>query len=237
MHFADTQSPQKHTIPTIYRLHRWFFAASIILGTGATIVLIATNPGYYGSRNGELALIAAFATAPPLMAQLYFIAGAIVGYMLPLGLLVMAWLAMRRSPWLASIAALVVFIGVFPLVVFTGQDSLGYEVARMGSTPLLLTLVQRFIADGVMGYYNIVFIPGTILGPMLVGIALWRARAVPIWAAVLITFSRLLVFVYPFLPGLPGIYVQLPSAVVLFIGSLPAAMAVFKAPSERSQST
>ena len=235
MSFVAHQSPQKNTPPMIYRLHRWFFAACIVLGTGATIVTLATNPGYYSSQNGELALIAALATANPLMVQTYFIAGAIVGYTLPLGLLAMAWLAMRRSPWLASVAALVVIIGVFPLVVFTAQDSLGYEIARMGSNPVLLTLAQRFINDGVMGYYNIVFIPGTILGPTLIGIALWRARAVPTWAAILITVSRLLVFVYPFVPGLPGIYVQLLSWVLLFIGSLPAALAMLKVPYKERQ--
>src|SRR6266568_3410355 len=228
MSFLAHKSQQKNSAPLIYRLQRWFFAACIVLGTGATIVVLATNPGYYSSQNGELALIAALATANPLMVQIYFIAGAVVGYTLPLGLLAMAWLAMRRAPWLASIAALVVIIGVFPLVVFTGQDTLGYEIARMGSDPVLLTLAQRFINDGVMGYYNVVFIPGTILGPTLIGIALWRAHVVPVWAAILVTISRLVVFIYPFFQGLPGIYVQLPSAVLLFIGSIPAALAILK---------
>lgn len=228
MSSVEDQPQQEQSTPLLSRLHRWFFAACIVLGTGATIVVLASNPGYYGSQNGELALIAALATANPLMVQAYFIAGTVVGYTLPLGLLAMAWLAMRRSPWLASIAALVVIIGVFPLVIFTGQDAVGYEIARMGSSPVLLTLAQRFIHDGVMGYYNIVFIPGTLLGPTLIGIALWRARAVPLWAAILIIVSRLLVFVYPFVPGLPGIYVQLPSSVLLFIGSIPAALAILK---------
>src|SRR5215471_909067 len=104
MSSGEYRSHVERSVPLIYRLHRWFFASCIVLGTGATMVVLASNPGYYGSQNGELALIAALAKAPPVMVQTYFISGAVVGYTLPLGLLTMAWLAMRRSPWLASIA-------------------------------------------------------------------------------------------------------------------------------------
>ncbi len=86
-----------------------------------------------------------------------------------------------------------------------------------------------------MSYYSAMFLVGTILGPFLIGIALWRARAVPIWAAVLITFGRLLTFLYPFLRDLPGIYIQLLSWTPLFIGSIPTALAVLKVPGTGSE--
>jgi hypothetical protein len=105
---------------------------------------------------------------------------------------------------------------------------------RTGSNPLLITMVKQFNNDGVMSFYNIVDVPGVVLGPALIGSALWRARAVPIWAAVLVTLSRLLVFLFPFVPSLPGVYLQLPSCILLFIGSLPAALAVLRAPRNES---
>ncbi|HET7640886.1 MAG TPA: hypothetical protein VFK47_19410, partial [Ktedonobacteraceae bacterium] len=142
---------------------------------------------------------------------------------------------MRRSPWLASIVTLVVFISIFPVAAFSAQDALTYDLAHMGSNPLFVTIAQQFNNDGVMSYYNAMFIVGTVFAPTLIGIALWRARAVPMWAAILITFSRLLVFVYPFVPGLPGIYVQVLSWVPLFIGSIPAALAMLKVPYNESQ--
>ncbi|HEX6551465.1 MAG TPA: hypothetical protein VF026_01790 [Ktedonobacteraceae bacterium] len=100
-----------------------------------------------------------------------------------------------------------------------------------------MTIAQQFNNDGVMSYYNAMFIVGTVFAPMLIGIALWRARVVPIWAAVLITFSRLLVFLYPIVPGLPGIYIQLLTWGLLFIGSIPAALAMPKIPYNASQRT
>jgi hypothetical protein len=87
-----------------------------------------------------------------------------------------------------------------------------------------------------MSYYNAMFIVGTVFAPMLIGIALWRARAVPTWAAVLILISRPLVFLYPSVQSfIPAVYVQLLSWLLLFIGSIPAALAMLKRPSNESQ--
>ena len=180
-------------------------------------------------------MVATFGTANTVMMQTHLIAGVFAVYLLPLSLLSMAWLAIRRSPWLASIVTLVVFIGIFPVAAFSAQDALTNDLAHMGSNPLFLTIAQRFNDDGVMSYYNVMFILGTVLAPALIGIALWRARAVPMWAAILITFSRLLVLLYPLVPSLPGIYIQLLSWVLLFIGSIPAALAMVKVPYNESQ--
>ena len=235
MSVLKNQSVQGNTTPLVYRLQRLFFAACIVLGIVATLVLVVTSPQYYSLQNGVAVMVATFGTANTVMIQTHLIAGVFAVYLLPLSLLSMAWLAMRRSPWLASIVTLVVFIGIFPVAAFSAQDALTYDLAHMGSNPLFLTIAQQFNNDGVMSYYNAMFILGTVFAPALIGIALWRARAVPMWAAILITFSRLLVFLYPLVPSLPGIYVQLLSWVLLFIGSIPAALAMVKVPYNESQ--
>jgi len=228
MSFATNQSQQEKTVPLIYRFQRLFFAACIVLGILATLTLVATSPQYYSLQNGVAVMVATYATANTVLMQIHFLAGVFTVYLLPLSLLTMTWLAMRRSPWQASIVMLVVFISTFPFAAFSAQDALTYDLAHMGSNPLFVTIAQQFNDDGIMSYYNNMFVVGTVLGPTLIGITLWRARAVPIWAAVLITFGRLLVFFYPFLPGLPGIYIQLVSWVPLFIASIPAALVMLK---------
>src|SRR5215469_2039871 len=229
------QSPQEKAVPLIYRLHRWFFAACIVLGMVVTLVLVATSPQYYSLQNGVAVMVATFATANTVMIQAHLLSGVLAVYLLPVSLLAMAWLAMRRSPWLASLVTLIVFISIFPVAAFSAQDALTYDLAHMGDNPLFVTIAQQFNNDGVMSYYNAMFIVGTVFAPMLIGIALWRARAVPIWAAVLITFGRLLVFLYPLVPGFPGIYIQLLSWGLLFIGSLPAAFAMLKRRDEQAK--
>lgn len=236
MNRMEKHSQQKKSVPVIYRLHRWFFAASIVLGMAATLVMVLTNPGYYNSLTGEAGLLAGYASASVVMVQIHFIFSVITFYLLPVGLLVMAWLAMRRAPWLASIGAFLIFLGMFPLpAAGAAVESLTYEVVRMGSQPLLITMIHQFNNDGIISFYTLVDVPGIVFGPVIIGIALWWARAVPIWAAVLITFSRLVVFLFPFFPSLPGVYLQSLSCVLLLIGSIPAALAVLRAPRNESQ--
>lgn len=223
-------------VPVIYRLQRWFFAASIVLGTAATCVMVVANPGYYSAQTGEGPMLAAFGTASSVMIQLHLIFSVIAFYLLPLGLLAMAWLAMRRSPWWASIGAFLIILGMLPLPAFAAQAALNADIVGMGSGSLLTDLALRFNNDGVMSYYNIVDVPGIVFGPALIGVALWRSRAIPRWSAALVTLSRLIVFIYPFFHSLPGVAIQLPSCLLLFIGSLPAAWAVVRAPHNENQS-
>lgn len=237
MSSGENQSHTEKSVPLIYRLHHWFFATSIVLGIVATLVLVATSPQYYSLQNGVAVMVATFATANAVLIQAHLLSGVLAVYLLPVSLLAMAWLAMRRSPRLASIVMLIVFISIFPVAAFSAQDALTYDLAHMGNNPLFVTIAQQFNNDGVMSYYNAMFIVGTVFAPMLIGIALWRVRVVPIWAAVLITFSRLLVFLYPIVPGLPAIYIQLLSWGLLFIGSIPAALAMLKIPYHASQRT
>lgn len=229
MDFVDKQLPQR-TVPLIYRMQRLFFAVCIVLGMVAPLALVITSPQYYSSQNGVAVMVTTFSTASSVLMQVHFLAGVFTVYLLPLSLLLMTWLAMRRSPWLASIIMLIVFISTFPLAAFSAQDALTYDLTRMGSNPLFLMIAQRFNDDGVMSYYNVLFIVGTVPAPMLIGIALWKTRVVPIWAAVLITFGRLLVFVYALFPGLPGVAVQIPSWSLLLIGSIPVAIAMLRLP-------
>ncbi len=230
------QSSQEKAIPAIYRLQRMFLALSIVLGPAFGLAAIVIGPGYSSTQNGPASMLALFATANPIQLQVSTICGVIGSYLLPVGLGTLAWLAMRRAPWWASIAMLLVIIGVFPFPAFNAQNALTWDLARMGSNPLFVTIVQRFNDDEVMSYYNAAFLLGTILGPVLIGIALWRARAVPIWASLLIVISRPLVFFYLLVQSfIPAVYIQALTWLLLLIGSIPAALAVLRVPYHESQ--
>ncbi len=230
MSFVENQSQQNNTVPIIYRLQRLFFAVSIVLGTAAILVAAFANPPYYGSQQGIATAIATNATDSDLMDQTHLVAQLIAAYLLPLGFLAMAWLANRRSPWLASIGAFITLLGFLPLALYVGQDALFYDIARWGSNPQFVDLAQRWNNDGIMAYYGIMFGLGTVFGPTLLGIALWRSRAIPVWAAICLTFSRLPVFLFPFVSYHVESAIVLAGVVLLFIGSIPAALAVLSAP-------
>jgi hypothetical protein len=218
-----TQERQESAI--IYRLQRNFFALCIVLGPAFGLAAVLTGPGYYSTSNGPVAALAATRAASTVQLQVSVIISTIATYLFPVGLLAMGWLAMRRAPWWASAAMLAVFIGVFPFPAFIAQNQLYWDLARIGNDPIFDTIVQRFNDDGVMGYYSAVFLLGTVLGPVLIGVALWRARVVPLWAAVLILIGRPLIFLYPLLQGvIPAVYVQAFTWLPLVIGSIPAAL-------------
>ncbi|RAQ94056.1 hypothetical protein [Thermogemmatispora tikiterensis] len=226
------QSQPEGAVPAIYRLHRLFLALCVVLGPLFALAMASLGPGYSSTKSGPVVALALTRTASATQLQISTLISVIGAYLIPVSLLTMAWLAMRRAPWLATIAMLVVFVGVFPLPAFVAQSALNWDLARMGNNPLFDVIVQRFNDDGVMSYYNAAFVVGTILGPALIGIALWRARVVPIYAAVLISASRLLVFSYLIVQSfIPAVYIQSITWLVLFIGSIPAALAVWKRPS------
>jgi hypothetical protein len=207
-------------------LYRWFFVVSIILGLLATLVAILTNPPYYGSEGGVATAISTNATSSDLMDQAHVISEVVASYLLPIAFLSMAWLAMRGAPLLATIGAALAFLGLTPLAVFAGEDSLYYDIARAGAGPALVAMAQRFNCDGVMNYYNLMFVVGTVLAPVFIGAALWRARVIPAWAAICLIFGRLPVFLFPFVPYHALIIILMVGFVALFVGSIPATVAL-----------
>jgi len=217
---------QQHAAPLIYRLQRLFFAACILIGSAAILVAAFANPPYYGSKPGVASAVATNATDSNLMDQTHVVAQLVAAYLLPLGFLTMAWLANRRSPWLASIGAFISLLGFLPLALYVGQDALYYDIARMGASAQSVDLAQWWNSHGVMSFYGTVFGPGTVLGPTLIGIALWRARAIPVWAAICLVLSRLPVFLFFAVPYHVASGLVLGGVVLLLIGSIPPALAV-----------
>jgi hypothetical protein len=207
-------------------LYRWFFALSIVLGTAAVLVAVLTNPPYYGSQSGVAAAIATNATSSDLMDQTHIIAEVVASYLLPLGFLAMAWLALPRAPLLATIGGAVAILGLLPLAVFAGEDSFYYDIARAGAGPAFVDMAQRFNGDGVMTYYNLMFVVGTVLAPIFIGAALWRAQVIPAWAAICLIFGRLPVLLFPVVSYHVLIIILMVGVLALFVGSIPAAVAL-----------
>src|SRR5207247_8220666 len=78
---------------------------------------------------------------------LHFIGGIAASFFLPLGYLGMSLLGMRRSPWLATIAAALSLVGWIPWSALIGIDDLAYDIAQVGNSPPLAALWLRFTGD------------------------------------------------------------------------------------------
>ncbi|GEM_PF-3578536 len=99
-------------------------------------------------------------------------------------------------------------------------------MTRVGADTLIPTLGQAYAAAWEVVAMHGGWVPGHLLGYLLLGIALARARVIPQWAAWLIIVSPLLMGPIAYGTGL-GL-LQVLGYVLVFIGSVPAALAALK---------
>ena len=211
-------------IPAFFKAQRIFIAICMFLPP-LLLILELSTAGILNPANGHEA-IANFATiSSPI--GLHFALVIIASLLFVFGFLGMAWLAMSRSPWLASIGGALSLMGTMTFAVFIAQDDMTYDMAQLGSSTSYVALWDRFNGDIVMTVYLVLFIVGIVLGPLLLGIALGRARVIPLWAASVLVLSRLILII-AFPAHIDSRYVDPISYALLFLGSIPAALAMLR---------
>ena len=222
--------PSAHTSlsarPAYLKIQRAFFAVCLILGPVLMILSVFLNPDRTVDSNAGSAVIAARMAADTDLSPLDFFIMVTAVFLLPFGALGMTWLAMRRSPWLASIGGFLSITGFIAFVVFVGQVVQSRLMAQMGGGQQLITLWDRFNTDPVIAAYLYIFIIGNLIGPMLLAIGLRRARLIPAWAAwALILRAPIQVAGFPTHIGLS---IEFVTFGLLLLGSIPIALALLK---------
>lgn len=211
-------------MPVSFKVQRIFSALCMMLPFPLLILEIVTA-GNLNPANGSIAIANVATMSLPI--PLHFALVIIGTFLLLFGFLGMASLSMSRSPWLASIGGALSLIGTMTTVAFIAQSDMTYNMAQLRSSPQFIALWDRFNGDAVMTVFLDLFIVGFVVGPILLGIALGRARVIPLWAASAIVLSRLLLII-AFPAHLNSSYVEPVAYVLFFLGSIPAAPAVLK---------
>ncbi len=99
-------------------------------------------------------------------------------------------LAQRRAPVL-SLLAVGLLVPSFVLLFFGSGDTTLRVLAGSGlDTATAARLYDQSAAIAPMTLSIVFFVVGHIVGTVLLGFALWRARAVPTWAAVAVIVSQ-----------------------------------------------
>ncbi len=204
--------------PAYLRLQRLFFAVSLVLGPAVMILGLLFSPTR--TANGS-AVIAAQMTAETGLSPVTFVTTVLALFLLPFGALAMTLLAMRRSPWLATIGGFLTLSGVVALIVFVGQEVLMRLMAGMGGGPQLVILWDRFNTDPIITTFLYIFVIGYLVGPVLLAIALGRTRLIPIWAAGAIIL-RTPIQIGGFVSHI-GLSIEIVTYGLLLIGSIPIA--------------
>lgn len=148
----------------------------------------------YSTVDDTATAVAKIAAAPGAQAAVLGL-GYLALLTLPLGVLVVARVAVATRPVLGTVAAVVAWTGFVSLFAGAGLDAIAHAGARAGvPADALVRLVTAFDADPVTGLPGLVFVVGHILGAVLLGVAV--RGAVPGWAAIALIVSQPLHLVF-----------------------------------------
>ncbi len=162
----------------------------------------------------------------PLSMQIFLFLNLIIPYLYPLSCIGLGLLAMKRSPWLATLGVACGFAGSIVWGLIAGQIALLDGMAQIGNNSIFVTIENHYYSNWMTFTFAIAWVVGHLLGYVLLGIALARARVIPLWAASLIIASAPLMGPIAYGTGL-GL-LQVLAFVLVFIGSIPAALAMLK---------
>jgi hypothetical protein len=170
----------------VNRVARCLLAACLVVGPLAGVIVRASIPG--SSTDSLSQAIAAYASHPGAT-QVLVVADGFMVLMVPASLAALA-LAWRRAPVVSLVAAVLSFVGWSAIVMLAAQDAVFAEAGRTvyqhaQATELAIHWSHRNL---VRDYVNL-FVAGHLFGTILLGVALWRARAIPRWAAAMIGVS------------------------------------------------
>jgi len=183
------------------------------------------NPQCPSSANIPSAL-EAFRNADPGLMSIFLTINTIAPYVLPLSILALGIVGMKRSPllstlgivsgWMGSIAWGFIAAAIF---VFNDAANLGNNASvSLLSTIYLQWQVYYVVAAG--------WVLGHLAGYVLLGAALWRGGAAPRWAALMLIVSAPIMG--PISYGLGNGWLQVAGYGLVLIGSLPVALKMMK---------
>jgi hypothetical protein len=139
---------------------------------------------------------------------------------------------MRRSPWLATFGIACGFVGSVVWSLFASETFWIGAGAHLGFDTQFAVLGKAYVANWEVYVMHGGWVIGHLFGYVLLGIALARARVIPLWAAWLIILSPLLMGPIAYRTHI-GLF-QVLGYGLIFIGSVPAAFATFKGGAEHA---
>ncbi len=205
---------------------RKLLAACIILAPLSITLYLVT---WAGNQRAPLTPLITSAMAGPTGNTLHFIGAIAASFFLPLGYLGMSLLGMRRSPWLATIAAALSLVGWIPWAALMGLDSLAYDINQVGSTAQFDALWHHFNGDPVMTTFLLIYVIGHLVSAVLIGFMLGRLHIVPAWAAWAFALTSPLTMLYFPMRVLTVRYaLRYLISALWIVGAIPAALAMLR---------
>jgi len=155
---VSQQSTQQRGAEPLYRkFHRACLAICVVLAPVVLFLGFAFDPtggvGVPSNRfhilpSSARLLAANFQAASPLQTQLFLYFNAVTVYFFPLSFIGLGLLALRRSPWLATLGMIFGLAGSLPFAVFVGLEALGAALGQFGASPSNAVMSQYVFSQG-----------------------------------------------------------------------------------------
>jgi len=129
-----------------------------------------------------------------------------------------AWVARRGAPRLATAGAVLAITGFLAGISSTpNDDQLAYTTAHEHLDVSTMTRLDEALqASPTAAVASLIFIVGLTIGLLVLGIALWRSRAVAAWMGIALALGGL---THPFMPGNAAIATGLVITAIGFAGA------------------
>ena len=214
--------------PVYRKLHRAFFAVCMLLAPLTLSLWFGLCPQYGDpacpNNTNYLGVLAAYRAANPLLLQVFLFINIVIPYVYPASYIGLGLVAMKRSPWLATLGIACGFVGSIVWSLIADQSFLYNSMARLGHDRLFAMVWTEYGKNWEPWVMGGGWVIGHQLAYVLLGIALLRTRITPRWAAWLRIVSAPVMG--PIAYGTKVGLLQILGYVLVFIGSISAALAM-----------
>lgn len=207
-------------LPSVRRV---LVAVSLVAAIGLSIIGILLQPEF-PDEPGEYVELLAGSTTAVVGLQLFLWSQVFWA----IGLVGLAHAASHRSPVLATLGAVFSGLGAFGHAAYGGASLVTLGMARYAAESGDLDAAQAAFGatqGGDFVPYLLAGLGGTVLGVILVAVALLRSAIAPRWVAILLLAWTAVEFVLPnFLSGAWVTYTSLVLGVIAFTGAAVAVL-------------
>ncbi len=166
-------------------------ASLAVVGAASIAVLRLLMP--YDTVDGPAAIVHKVYADPGAQSLLLWLAFGSALTLVPGVLAIGRWVR-TGAPRLTAVAMTLLVAGYLALPTLDGTDLLPWLGQHSGTREATVATMAA-TSHPTTTAASIVFVVGHVLGTMLLGIAMWRSRSVPRWAAVATTIAQPLHFV------------------------------------------
>jgi hypothetical protein len=168
---------------------RLFSGACLILGPALAFLGILVRPNGSDDTGGELLSFVGANGSTVLASDVLFIAAILL--LVP-ALVGAIHLLRNRAPILGYLGGGLAIAGYVCLISRVALDSVALEMVGRGTTgaDMAAVLDRTMNQDLLFAILTIVFVAGHIIGTTMLGIGLWRAHSMPVWAAAAVAVSQ-----------------------------------------------